>query len=73
MVDRLIAAGLADRQTNPGNRRETLLRLRGEGRRMVEALTACNEAGGEPLASALDDRGPHPLGWVADAGGDRDA
>ncbi|MFE3518270.1 MarR family winged helix-turn-helix transcriptional regulator [Streptomyces sp. NPDC059166] len=40
MVDRLIAAGLADRQTNPGNRRETLLRLTDEGRRTVEDVTA---------------------------------
>ncbi|MCF1592253.1 MarR family winged helix-turn-helix transcriptional regulator [Streptomyces muensis] len=99
MVDRLIAAGLADRQTNPGNRRETLLRLTGEGRRIVEdvtarrraeiaaiverltptqrltlieALTAFNEAGGEPLAPAPDDQGPHPLGWVVDAEGARD-
>jgi DNA-binding MarR family transcriptional regulator len=91
MVDRLIAAGLADRQTNPVNRRETLLRPTQEGRRMVEdvtarrrgeiaaivarlaprqrvvlveALTAFNEAGGEPSAGAVDDPGPHPLGWV---------
>jgi DNA-binding MarR family transcriptional regulator len=35
MVDRLIAAGLADRQTNPDNRRETLLQLTEEGRRTV--------------------------------------
>ncbi|MEV0006917.1 MarR family transcriptional regulator [Streptomyces sp. NPDC051840] len=40
MVDRLIAAGLADRQTNPGNRRETLLRLTDEGRQTVEDVTA---------------------------------
>ncbi|MFD8810860.1 MarR family winged helix-turn-helix transcriptional regulator [Streptomyces sp. NPDC059627] len=40
MVDRLIAAGLADRQTNPGNRRETLLQLTEEGRRTVENVTA---------------------------------
>ncbi|MFH9610665.1 MarR family winged helix-turn-helix transcriptional regulator [Streptomyces sp. NPDC017448] len=40
MVDRLIAAGLADRQTNPDNRRETLLRLTGEGRSTVENVTA---------------------------------
>ncbi|MCC9712131.1 MarR family transcriptional regulator [Streptomyces sp. MNU76] len=40
MVDRLIAAGLADRQTNPDNRRETLLRLTDEGRRAVEEVTA---------------------------------
>ncbi|NJP49655.1 MarR family transcriptional regulator [Streptomyces sp. SBST2-5] len=85
MVDRLIAAGLAARQTNPANRRETLLSLTGEGRRIVEhvtarrraeisaiverleprqraalieALTAFNEAGGEPPVSQV-----HPLGW----------
>ncbi|MFR0355602.1 MarR family winged helix-turn-helix transcriptional regulator [Streptomyces sediminimaris] len=40
MVDRLIAAGLAHRETNPGNRRETLLQLTGEGRRTVEDVTA---------------------------------
>lgn len=40
MVDRLIAAGLAHKQTNPDNRRETLLRLTGEGRRTVEDVTA---------------------------------
>ena len=93
MVDRLIAAGLADRQTNPGNRRETLLRLTEEGRRtvenvtarrraeiaaiverlapkqraaLIEALAAFNRAGGEPLAPALDDTEPHPLGWAVD-------
>ncbi|GCB43359.1 MarR family winged helix-turn-helix transcriptional regulator [Streptomyces sp. NL15-2K] len=76
MVDRLIAAGLADRHTNPDNRRETLLQLTDEGRHavesvtarrraelaaiverlapgqravLIEALTAFNEAGGEPL------------------------
>ncbi|MGW5661630.1 MarR family winged helix-turn-helix transcriptional regulator [Streptomyces sp. NPDC003758] len=40
MVDRLIAAGLADRQTNPDDRRETLLRLTEDGRRTVEDVTA---------------------------------
>jgi len=40
MVDRLIAAGLADRQTNPGNRRETLLQLTDEGRRTVAEVMA---------------------------------
>jgi DNA-binding MarR family transcriptional regulator len=93
MVDRLIAAGLADRHLNPDNRRETLLQLTDEGRRtvedvtarrraeiaqivarlapdqrasLIEALSAFNEAGGEPLAPALDDAGPHPLGWAGD-------
>jgi DNA-binding MarR family transcriptional regulator len=100
MVDRLIAAGLADRQHNPDNRRETLLQLTDEGRRtvadvtarrraeiaaiverlrptqrlaLIEALTAFNEAGGEPLASALDDAEPHPLGWAVDVPVARDA
>ncbi|GGW28835.1 MarR family winged helix-turn-helix transcriptional regulator [Streptomyces xantholiticus] len=40
MMDRLIAAGLADRQVNPDNRRETVLRLTREGRRIVEDVTA---------------------------------
>ncbi|MEV7245017.1 MarR family winged helix-turn-helix transcriptional regulator [Streptomyces sp. NPDC093248] len=44
MVDRLIAAGLADRQANPVNRRETLLRLTEEGRRTVEEVTARRRA-----------------------------
>ncbi|MFG2490606.1 MarR family winged helix-turn-helix transcriptional regulator [Streptomyces caniferus] len=44
MVDRLIAAGLADRQANPDNRRETLLRLTDEGRRTVEDVTARRRA-----------------------------
>lgn len=93
MVDRLIAAGLADRQTNPVNRRETLLRLTDEGRRtvgdvtarrrteiaaiverlaphqraaLVNALTAFNEAGGEPPAGEPE---PYPLGWAMDGAG----
>ncbi|MGW0608824.1 MarR family winged helix-turn-helix transcriptional regulator [Streptomyces sp. NPDC002640] len=40
MVDRLIAAGLADRHANPRSRRETLLQLTAEGRRTVESVTA---------------------------------
>ncbi|TQK52391.1 transcriptional regulator [Streptomyces sp. SLBN-118] len=100
MVDRLIAAGLADRQANPANRRETLLQLTDEGRRtvedvtarrraeiaaiierltptqrlaLIEALAAFNAAGGEPLAPALDDAEPHPLGWAVDIPVARDA
>ncbi|MFF9819779.1 MarR family winged helix-turn-helix transcriptional regulator [Streptomyces sp. NPDC014006] len=91
MVDRLIAAGLADRQINPDSRRETLLQLTEEGRRtvaevtarrrseiaaiverldpgqqaaLVEALTAFNEAGGEPPAPPADDLEVYPLGWT---------
>ncbi|MEH0417747.1 MarR family winged helix-turn-helix transcriptional regulator [Streptomyces sp. B21-083] len=40
MVDRLIAAGLAERHLNPDNRRETQLGLTEEGRRTVEDVTA---------------------------------
>ncbi|MFI5663227.1 MarR family winged helix-turn-helix transcriptional regulator [Streptomyces sp. NPDC051684] len=91
MVDRLIAAGLADRQINPDNRRETLLQLTGEGRLIVEnvtvrrrqeiagiverltpehraslvdALTAFNEAGGEPPVPEAAGTDLHPLGWA---------
>ncbi|OIK28415.1 MarR family winged helix-turn-helix transcriptional regulator [Streptomyces malaysiense] len=44
MVDRLIATGLADRRANPANRRETLLTLTEEGRRVVEDVTAKRRA-----------------------------
>ncbi|GHE72945.1 MULTISPECIES: MarR family winged helix-turn-helix transcriptional regulator [Streptomyces] len=40
MVDRLIAAGLADRRINPDNRRETRLTLTEEGRRVVGRVMA---------------------------------
>ncbi|MFE4795396.1 MarR family winged helix-turn-helix transcriptional regulator [Streptomyces sp. NPDC056708] len=40
MLDRLIAAGLAEREVNPANRRETVLRVTSEGRRLVEGVTA---------------------------------
>ncbi|GAB2803293.1 MarR family transcriptional regulator [Streptomyces chlorus] len=103
MVDRLIAAGLAARHTNPANRRETMLRLTDEGRRivedvtarrraeiaaiverlapeervaLVEALTAFNEAGGEPPAPAAPegprltaDPVPGPLSLPVEGGG----
>jgi DNA-binding MarR family transcriptional regulator len=44
MVDRLIAAGLADRKAHPANRRETLLQLTDEGRRTVEDVTGRRRA-----------------------------
>nr|WP_066947790.1 MarR family transcriptional regulator [Streptomyces lushanensis] len=40
MLDRLIAVGLAARQNDPDNRRQTMLRLTPEGRRLVEEVTA---------------------------------
>lgn len=39
MVDRLIAAGLMNRRTNPANRRETVLSLTDEGSRVVQDVT----------------------------------
>ncbi|MFF8909514.1 MarR family winged helix-turn-helix transcriptional regulator [Streptomyces olivaceoviridis] len=44
MADRVIAAGLAERQPNPDDRRETLLTLTEEGRRTVESVTARRRA-----------------------------
>ncbi|WP_405773459.1 MarR family winged helix-turn-helix transcriptional regulator [Streptomyces sp. NBC_01538] len=44
MVDRLIAAGLAERQLNPDNRRETQLGLTEEGHRTVEDVMARRRA-----------------------------
>lgn len=55
MVDRLIAAGLADRQVNPDNRRETLLRLTDEGRRTVVDVTARRRA---EIAAIVERLGP---------------
>ncbi|GGY84257.1 MarR family winged helix-turn-helix transcriptional regulator [Streptomyces omiyaensis] len=39
MVDRMIAAGLVSRRTNPGNRRETMQSLTSEGERVVQHVT----------------------------------
>ncbi|MET8771457.1 MarR family transcriptional regulator [Streptomyces sp. NPDC004658] len=44
MADRVIAAGLAERQPNPEDRRETLLTLTEEGRRTVESVIARRRA-----------------------------
>ncbi|WP_327368404.1 MarR family winged helix-turn-helix transcriptional regulator [Streptomyces sp. NBC_01217] len=40
MLDRLIVGGLAEREVNPANRRETVLRVTPEGHRLVEDVTA---------------------------------
>lgn len=44
MVDRLIAAGLADRRPNPQNRRETALTATDAGLRLVDEVTARRRA-----------------------------
>ncbi|MFJ8932843.1 MULTISPECIES: MarR family winged helix-turn-helix transcriptional regulator [unclassified Streptomyces] len=64
MVDRLIAAGLADRQTNPDDRRENLLRLTDEGRRTVENVTARRR--GE-IASIVERLAPQQRTALVDA------
>ncbi|WP_433405760.1 MarR family winged helix-turn-helix transcriptional regulator [Streptomyces sp. CA-146814] len=56
MLDRLITAGLADRKTNPDNRRETLLRLTDEGHRTVENVTARRR---EEVTSIVQRLAPH--------------
>ncbi|MFI1917435.1 MarR family winged helix-turn-helix transcriptional regulator [Nocardia sp. NPDC020380] len=38
MVDRLVAAGLIDRQQNPNSRRELIVELNGHGREVAEAV-----------------------------------
>ncbi|MFE0156604.1 MarR family winged helix-turn-helix transcriptional regulator [Nonomuraea sp. NPDC059007] len=39
MADRLATAGLIIREVNPDNRRETLMRLTADGRRLVDEVT----------------------------------
>lgn len=39
MIDRLLLAGVVTRRDNPGNRREVLLGLNDEGRRLVRLVT----------------------------------
>ncbi|MFR9676023.1 MarR family winged helix-turn-helix transcriptional regulator [Streptomyces sp. TR06-5] len=43
MVDRLVAAGLVDRRTNPENRRENVLSLTDQGRELVAEVTAVRQ------------------------------
>ncbi|QUQ67602.1 MarR family winged helix-turn-helix transcriptional regulator [Kutzneria sp. CA-103260] len=40
MVDRLVSAGMVDRQANPASRREIVIELTAEGRRVVRQVTA---------------------------------
>ncbi|WP_399888852.1 MarR family winged helix-turn-helix transcriptional regulator [Streptomyces sp. BBFR51] len=64
MVDRLIAAGLADRQTNPGNRRETLLTLTEEGRRTVEHVSTRRRT---EVAAIVERLAPHQRAALVEA------
>ncbi|MFF1452194.1 MarR family winged helix-turn-helix transcriptional regulator [Streptomyces sp. NPDC058274] len=64
MVDRLIATGLVDRQTNPGNRRETMLQLTEDGRRSVEEVMARRRA---EIAAIVERLAPHQRLALIDA------
>jgi DNA-binding MarR family transcriptional regulator len=77
MVDRLITIGLVDRQTNPDNRRETVLRLTPEGGRIVEVVTTRRR---QEIASIVERLAPEQraaliaaLNAFTEAGGEPDA
>ena len=53
MVERLIAAGLVDREVNPANRREVLLRLTESGRQIVDEVTARRRAEIAAIVAAM--------------------
>lgn len=77
MVDRLIAIGLVDRQTNPDNRRETVLQLTPEGIRIVEVVMNRRR---QEIASIVERLAPEQraaliaaLTAFSEAGGEPDA
>ncbi len=53
MVERLTTAGLVDRQVNPANRREILLRVTDAGRQIVDQTTARRRAEITTIVSAM--------------------
>jgi DNA-binding MarR family transcriptional regulator len=74
MVDRLVDAGLVGRRVNPDSRRETLLRLTGAGRQIVDEVTTRRR---EEIASIVTRMSPkdrvglvRALRAFADAGGE---
>ncbi|MGW7486368.1 MarR family winged helix-turn-helix transcriptional regulator [Streptomyces sp. NPDC054786] len=54
MIDRLAAADLADRRANPENRRETMIRLTKDGRRIVEEVMARRRKEISAIVSRMD-------------------
>ncbi|MFE0463546.1 MarR family winged helix-turn-helix transcriptional regulator [Kitasatospora sp. NPDC058965] len=52
-VDRLEAAGLVDRQANPGNRREVVLQLTAQGRGLVDEVLEHRHREVEAIVSRL--------------------
>ena len=53
MIDRLLVAGLVTRRENPDNRREVLLALTAEGRRLVETVTRRRRAEIAKIVTAM--------------------
>ena len=53
MVDRLVGAGLIDRQSHPTSRRELLAALTSRGRQVVRQVTAHRRAEIAPIVEAM--------------------
>jgi DNA-binding MarR family transcriptional regulator len=53
MIDRLLVAALVTREDNPANRREVLLELSPQGRRLVRKVTARRRAEIASIVSAI--------------------
>ncbi|WP_062436633.1 MarR family winged helix-turn-helix transcriptional regulator [Herbidospora daliensis] len=74
MADRLVNANLIVRATNPDNRRESLIGLTPEGRRIVDEVTARRSAEIEKIVSRLtsDQRQAlvHAMAAFNEAGGE---
>ncbi|MFJ5675622.1 MarR family winged helix-turn-helix transcriptional regulator [Streptomyces sp. NPDC093097] len=54
MIDRLTTAGLTKRHPNPANRRESLIQLTEDGRRIVDEVTARRRAEIATIVSHMD-------------------
>ncbi|MGW5114028.1 MarR family winged helix-turn-helix transcriptional regulator [Streptomyces noursei] len=54
MIDRLTATGLTERQPNPDNRRESLIHLTEDGRRIVDEVTARRREEITAIVSRMD-------------------
>ncbi|MEV7424676.1 MULTISPECIES: MarR family winged helix-turn-helix transcriptional regulator [unclassified Streptomyces] len=63
-LDRLIAAGLATRQSNPGNRRETMLRLTPAGLELVDRVGAARH---REIAAIVERLAPGQRAALVDA------
>ncbi|MFE6690992.1 MarR family winged helix-turn-helix transcriptional regulator [Streptomyces sp. NPDC057743] len=54
MIDRLTTAGLTERHPNPANRRESLIQLTDDGRRLVDEVTSRRRAEIATIVSRMD-------------------